>query len=89
MGYLTLDGPGCQTAQTQSISVVPLKSYEYDGSWAKWKVGGSKIERTQIRYFLSPSVHRNWLKSEFFGKTLRTRIFQREKFAGLEPKTSL
>ena len=36
MGYLTLDGPGRQTVQTQSISVVPLKVYEYDGSWAKW-----------------------------------------------------
>ena len=70
MGYLTLKDPGRQTVQT--ISVVPLKFDEYDNSWAKFKVGGIKIECTQIRYFLSPYVHRNWSKSDFFRETLCT-----------------
>ena len=73
MGYLTLKDPGRQTVQT--ISVVPLKFDEYDNSWAKFKVGGIKIECTQIRYFLSPYVHQNWSKSDFFRETLCTWIF--------------
>ena len=53
----------------------PLKFDEYDNSWAKFKVGGIKIECTQIRYFLSPYVHQNWSKSDFFRETLCTWIF--------------
>ena len=45
---------------------------------AMWKVGGTKIERTQARYFCLPSGHVNSRESDFLGKTLRTRKFSTE-----------
>ena len=54
-----------------------------------WKVGGTKIERTRARYIFLVCVHGNSRKSDFLGKTLRTRNFQQENFLGLLPTESL
>ena len=54
-----------------------------------WKVGGTKIERTQARYIFLPSGHVNSQKSDFLGKTLRTRKLSTEKISGLLPMESL
>ena len=40
-----------------------------------WKVGGTKIERIWARYISLPPGHINSRKSDFLGKTLRTRKF--------------
>ena len=47
-----------------------------------WKVGGTKIERTRARYIFLPSGHVNSRKSDFLGKTLRTRKSSTGKFFG-------
>ena len=49
-----------------------------------WKVGGTKIERTQARYIVLVCVHGNSQKSDFLGKTLRTEKFSRWKLSGME-----
>ena len=45
-----------------------------------WKVGGLKIVTAASRRIILPGWHRNWWKSAFFYKTLRTRKFSRGKF---------
>ena len=45
-----------------------------------WKVGGLKIETAAGRRIILPGWNRNWWKSAFFYKTLRTRKFSRGKF---------
>ena len=47
-----------------------------------WKVGCTKTDRTWARYIVLVCVHRNLQKSDFFGKTLRTRKFSTGKFFG-------
>ena len=47
--------------------------------WAMWKVGGIKIERTPLWYFFSLLVRGNWWKSEFFGETLCTLFYFRQR----------
>ena len=47
-----------------------------------WKVGGTKIERTGARYIFFMCVHGNSRKSNFLGKTLRTRKFSTKKNFG-------
>ena len=47
-----------------------------------WKVGGTKIERTGARYIFFMCVHGNSRKSNFLGKTLRTRKFSTKKIFG-------
>ena len=54
-----------------------------------WKVGGTKIERTRARYIVLVCVHRNLRKSDFLGKTLRTRKFSAGTFFGLLTTESL
>ena len=48
-----------------------------------WKVGGLKIETTAGRRIILPVWNRNWWKSAFFKKTVRTRKFSMWKFFGL------
>ena len=48
--------------------------------WAMWKVGGLKIVTAASRRIILPGWNRNWWKSAFFYKTLRTRKFSRGKF---------
>ena len=45
-----------------------------------WKVGGLKIVTAASRRIILPGWHRNWWKSAFFYKTLRTRKFSTGKF---------
>ena len=45
-----------------------------------WKVGGLKIVTAASRRIILPGWNRNWWKSAFFYKTLRTRKFSRGKF---------
>ena len=45
-----------------------------------WKVGGLKIVTAASRRIILPGWHRNWWKSKFFYKTLRTRKFSTGKF---------
>ena len=48
---------------------------------AMWNVDGTKIERTRARYICLPWTH-TLAKSDFLGKTLRTRKFSKGKFFG-------
>ena len=53
-----------------------------------WKVGGLKIVTAASRRIILPGWHRNWWKSAFFYKTLRTQKFSTWKFfegSTLEP----
>ena len=53
-----------------------------------WKVGGLKIVTAASRRIIWPGWNRNWWKSAFFYKTLRTRKFSMWKFfegSTLEP----
>ena len=53
-----------------------------------WKVGGLKIVTAASRRIILPGWHRNWWKSAFFYKTLRTQKFSMWKFfegSTLEP----
>ena len=45
-----------------------------------WKVGGLKIVTAASRRIILPGWNRNWWKSAFFYKTLRTRKFSRGNF---------
>ena len=45
-----------------------------------WKVGGLKIVTAASWRIILPGWHRNWWKSAFFYKTLRTRKFSRGNF---------
>ena len=45
-----------------------------------WKVGGLKIVTAASRRIILPGWNRNWWKSAFFYKTLRTRKFSMGKF---------
>ena len=45
-----------------------------------WKVGGLKIVTAASRRIILPGWHRNWWKSAFFYKTLRTRKFSTWNF---------
>ena len=45
-----------------------------------WKVSGLKIETAARRRIILPGWNRNWWKSAFFYKTLRTRKFSTGKF---------
>ena len=45
-----------------------------------WKVGGLKIVTAASQRIILPGWHRNWWKSAFFYKTLRTRKFSRGNF---------
>ena len=50
LAFLILEGSERQTADTRPTSGLPMESLEYDSS-NEWKVGGTKIERTLLRYF--------------------------------------
>ena len=81
LSYLTLEGPGRQTFNTRSTAGVALKTLGYNAS--NQLCGRSvapKLSAHEPATFFLVCVHVNLRKSDFLGKTLRTRKFSTGKF---------
>ena len=76
LGYQTSEGPGRQTIDTRSTwGIITLRTSYVEGRWHQnW------AHRSLLHFFMC--VHGNSRKSNFLGKTLRTRKFSTKKNFG-------